>query len=87
MANKIYKSPLEQSKDVDLAWKLSEYLDNEPEIDEDSYIEEVIRPYTSQDKLNVPVEDAVRAFLGNSGLTGTNTWKDWLKYNHLIGGE
>lgn len=89
MAQKIFKSPLTQAQklnDDDIRYALFEYLDNDPTIDEEGTIEETLRRYTHKlnDGQGVPIEEAVRIWTDGSGLTGTNTWKDWLKYNNLF---
>ena len=82
----VFKNPLEQAEQIqddDIAYALSEYLDNDPEIDEEGTIEEALRRHIHRlnDGQGVPVERAVKAWVGNSGLTGNNKWSEWLKYN------
>lgn len=89
MAQQVFKNPLEQAnelQDDEIAYALSEYLDNDPTVDEEGSIEEALRRHAHKlnDGQGVPIERAVKAWVGNSGLTGSNTWAEWLKYNKVL---
>lgn len=78
-----YKTPNYLSDQLDLAYKLSERLNEIPEIDDVDTIENVLQPHA--EKLGVDLESAVDAWLGQGGkdygLRGDSPWADWNKYN------